>query len=195
MKQSKIMTDSEADAWWSRNHDKLGQADPVSEAIEGSGITPTSVLEIGCSNGWRLAKLRDKYDCKVLGIEPGKMAAIEAGNWRVPVFRSTADALPVADASRDVVIYGFCLYLTDMADWFEIAFEGDRVLSPGGHLVIHDFYASSYFWRAYQHREGLRAHHYAFERLWLCHPHYSLISRTMIDDETAVCILKKEFKI
>jgi SAM-dependent methyltransferase len=195
MKQSDIMTGGEADEWLARNRDKLGQVDPVSDAIEAAGITPTSILEIGCSNGWRLAKLRDKYGCKVLGIEPGQMAAIEAGNWRVPVFRATAESLPVSNASYDLVIYGFCLYLTDMDDWFKIAAEGDRVLAPGGHLVIHDFYATGYFWRAYQHRDGLRAHHYAFERLWLCHPHYSLIARAVGDDESSVCILKKEFRI
>lgn len=189
MRQADIMLESEADAWLERNRDKLGARDRVSEVIEEIRLIPGRVLEIGCANGWRLAKLRDKYNCEVFGVEPSRQGCIEAAALRVPVAQSSAAILPVRRIF-DVVIYGFCLYLTDPADWLRIAAESDCLLKPGGALIIHDFMETAPFRRRYEHREGMFAYHFDFARLWLAHPLYTLITRQIYDDEM-VTVLKK----
>jgi SAM-dependent methyltransferase len=173
MKQADIFVESEGDNWLERNRKAIGR-DPVSEAIEHLGLHPERVLEIGCANGWRLAALRGKFNCEVHGVEPSMQGCIEAATRRVPVWRITADVLPAANEAFDVVIYGFCLYLTDPIDWFKIAAEGDRVLKNGGYLIIHDFTEPNRaFATRYAHREDVLAYHVRFSGLWLSHPGYT----------------------
>src|SRR5258705_6714351 len=173
MKQADIFAESEGDNWLERNRAKLGERNPVSELIEQPGIKPTSVLEIGCANGWRLAHRRKKYGCEVNGVEPSMQGCIEAATSRVSVWRCTAESLPAGNEAYDLVIYGFCLYCTDPADWFKIAAEGDRVLKNGGHLIIHDFAEPARpVARRYSHRADLVADHMRFSGLWHSHPGY-----------------------
>ena len=188
MKQSEIMMESEGDRWFGRNRENLGQRDPVSEAIDSCGLLPRMVLEIGSSNGWRLEKLRARYGCTVMGVEPSMNACQKA---RVPTYQATADGLPMQSGLFDLVIYGFCLYLADPADWLKITAESDRVLKPGGHLIVHDFDARVPFARNYEHREGMLAYHVDFSKLWLANPLYSLALRHYPNDEEVVTVLKK----
>src|SRR5882672_10678452 len=175
--QKDIFLESEGNAWLERNRDKLGQSDPVSKIIEDARLpAPTSILEVGCANGWRLANLRDKYDCEVTGVEPSLRACIEAAELKVPVIHGTASMLPFAPEKFDLIIFGFCLYLTDWSDWFRIAAEADTVLRPDGHIIIHDFSIrpdGEAHVRQYGHREGILSYHVDFPSLWLAHPLYS----------------------
>lgn len=183
MRQADIFLQGEGDAYLERNRDKLGASDPVAEAIEHLGIKPQRVLEIGCLDGWRLAALRDRYGCEIYGVEPSRQAGIEAAARRVPVVQSSAAVLPVS-GKFDVVIYGFCLYLTDPADWLRIAAEGDGVLKNDGHLIIHDFAANGEpFARKYEHRANVMAYHFNFARLWLANPLYHLLLQRVVGDQ------------
>lgn len=193
MKKQKdiFMEGGEGDAWFTRNLDKLGKHDPVTDAIVNAGIKPKYVLEVGCANGWRLDKMRKIFNCGIMGVEPSMKAGIAAAQLRVPVHQMTASCLPVTSGGYDMVIYGFCLYLTDPDDWLLIASEGDRALAPGGYIVIHDFVASEFpSVRPYEHREGVMSYHFDFAELWLAHPQYTLVSAKNIGDER-VTILKK----
>jgi SAM-dependent methyltransferase len=189
VRQADIFLESEGDAWYERNRARLGQRDPVSEIIEELGIAPDNVLEVGCANGWRLAKLRDKYNCKVLGIDPS-MDAIREG--MVPIFRATSDNLPRPVGGQfDLIIYGFCLYLADPVDWLRIAAEADTVLAPGGHLIVHDFAdVLGTYARRYKHHDNILSYHFDFADLWLAHPLYSLVRR-VIDGDEMITMMRK----
>jgi|SRR5882724_9378496 len=192
MKQAEVFAESEGDNWLERNRGRPGR-DPVGEAIDHLGLKPQRVLEIGCANGWRLAALRGKYGCEVNGVEPSMQGCIEAATRRVPVWRITAENLPAADDAFDLVIYGFCLYLTDPIDWLKIAAEGDRVLKNGGYLIIHDFAEPARpFARRYSHRDDLLAYHMRFSGLWLSHPGYEQVFRHTKDArDECVTVLHK----
>lgn len=182
---------TDADAWFERNREKLGKRDPISDQMQILRICPTSVLEIGCSNGWRLAKLRFAHQCDVAGIEPSISAVNDARLANLQnVHIGTADSLPFANAIFDTVIFGFCLYLTDPSDYFRIAAEADRVLRDGGYLIIHDFADSSPHKRRYAHRDGIWCYHMDFSRLWESHPFYHVARYKMIGEE-CVTILHK----
>jgi len=152
------------------------------------------VLEIGCANGWRLAALRAKYDCEVNGVEPSMQGCIEAASRRVPVWRITAESLPAGNETHDLVIYGFCLYLTDPVDWLKIAAEGDRVLKNGGHLIIHDFVEPTRpFAKRYAHHDDVLAYHMRFSALWLSHPGYERVyGRGEVARDEQVTVLRKQ---
>lgn len=197
MKQKDIFLATEGDHWFERNRDALANLrspDPVVVAVEGLTPTPKRVLEVGCANGWRLAYLRDTLGCEIMGVEPSRAACIEAASNRVPVVQSTASVLAVS-GKFDVVIYGFCLYLTDPADWLQIAAEGNNLLLDGGHLVIEDFprEPGMPFARRYEHCDGLLSHHMRFEDLWLSHPWYKIVNARG-DSTSLVTVLKKNSK-
>lgn len=191
MKQAAIMLDGEADSWFARNRHKIGLRDPVGDIVDELAITPASVLEVGAADGWRLAKLRDKFGCKVLGIDPSMQACMEASKRAVPMYQMTANGLPADDKSSDLIIHGFEMYLCDPEDLFRIAMETDRVLMDMGHIIVHDFQAPKTPYKTtYHHRDGLWSYHYDKPALWLCHPHYSVVSRRTFEDQEVV-VLKK----
>jgi SAM-dependent methyltransferase len=196
VKQAQFFMDSEGDRWFERNAERLGQRDPVSAVIFSLGIKPTNVLEIGCSNGWRLAALRDKYKCGIAGIDPSRKAAQEARKHEIGVWTGTAAAMPARSNNYDLVIYGFCLYLTDPEDWFRIAMEGDRVLKDGGYLIIHDFNnGAQAFARKYEHADGILSYHVQWSKLWLAHPWYHRVYGKQEGPDEAITVLHKRTRV
>jgi SAM-dependent methyltransferase len=191
MRQADVFLMGEGDAWFARNKDRLGQVDPVSNVIERMSLHPKSVLEVGCANGWRLAKLRDTYGCEVMGVDPSQEAALEAAKFRVPVFQASATNLPTKVNAYDLVIFGFCLYLTDPDEWLRIAAEANWVIKDSGHIIIHDFAdVAAPYARPYRHREGVMSHHFDFANLWLAHPWYHVAWRE-VGDEEMITVIKK----
>jgi len=193
-KQKEIFMEGggEGDAWFVRNLDKLGKHDPVTDLIVNEGIKPKYALEVGCSNGWRLDKLRTIFNCGIMGIEPSMKAGIAAAQLRVPVHQMSASCLPVTREGYDLIIYGFCLYLTDPDDWLLIASEGDRALAPGGHLVIHDFDdVEKPHGVPYEHNDRVTSWHFDFARLWEAHPAYERVATRSLSGDR-VTILKKQ---
>lgn len=191
MRQADVFLNSEGNAWLERNRDKLGKPDPVTPVIAKWVPRPRRVLEVGCADGRRLADLRDMYGCEVFGVEPSLQAGIEAAARRVPVVQCSAASLAV-QGPFDLVIYGFCLYLTDPDDWLRIAAEGDAVLADDGHLIIHDFLDEEGvpIARRYEHRDGLWSYHYNFCRLWIGHQRYQTVFHQKGTDD-AITILRK----
>lgn len=197
MMQKEIMIQSEGNAWFNRNRDRLGQDDPVTHMIAAwIKRQPARVLEVGCADGWRLAKLRTLYGCQVYGVEPSQVAAMEAaGVHRVPVYQLTASCLPVVEGGFDLIIYGFCLYLTDPEDWLHIAAEGDRALAPGGHIIIHDFADfDPPRTEVYEHDKRMVSHHFDWAKLWLAHPRYEEVVTVFSKPYDRVTILRKNPK-
>lgn len=190
MRQADAFLAGEADAWLERNRNKLGARDPVSDMITSMGIVPTSILEIGCASGWRLDRLRERFGCRAVGVDPGA-----TGRDRY-IVRGVASALPFdAMPPFDLVIFGFCLYLIDPEDYFAVVAESDRVLADSGHLMIHDFDfdADQPYRRHYAHRAGLWSHHVDFPKLWDAHPFYrSVTYGDLQDDWSRVFALRKD---
>lgn len=206
--QKAVVSESEGDAWFTRNLPRLGElaakgCDPVIEMIRQNGVRTQNILEIGCSHGWRLELLRKASAAFVAGIDPS-LRAIEEGRKLYPeieLMRGTADALPFQSARFDMVIYGFCLYLCDRADLFKIVAEGDRVLAENGYLVIYDFHAERPHSRRYGHDARLTTYKTDNSALFLANPAYKLVAQRMIgadggiatseDDRVAISLLKK----
>lgn len=196
-KQKYIFLRDEGDLWFERNRDKVVaydiEHDPVVAAVRRLGLKPTRVLEVGCGTGSRLHALRDRYGCEVVGVDPSRAALMEAAALHVPAVQSTASSLAVT-GPVDLVIYGHCLYLTDPEDWLLIAAEGNSLLSEGGHLIIHDFEpVETPYARHYSHRDGIKAYHFDFAKLWLAHPQYERVFADLVRgvDDQAVTVLRK----
>lgn len=183
LSQKDIFLGSEGDAWYARNQENLheGGQDIVLTTLQEAAVSPTSVLEIGCSNGYRIAGICNRFGARGFGIDPSSKAVAD-GRCRYPSLSlevGTADRLPFADSRFDLVIFGFCLYLVDPRLHLRCVAEADRVLADGGLLAIHDFIEPVPYHNRYAHLEGVRSHKMEFSRYFLASPAYRLLRRTM----------------
>jgi ubiquinone/menaquinone biosynthesis C-methylase UbiE len=172
---------SEGDAWFSRNEAVLAcrdwSKDPVARRLATLALAREArVLEIGCGDGSRLGYLAATHGWRVVGIDPSRKAVERARARGVMAEQSTAERLPFEDASFDVVIFGFCLYLCDDSDLFRIAAEADRVAAQSGWVLILDFDARAPVYKAYHHLPGIRSRKMDYRSMFLWHPSYTLAS-------------------
>jgi ubiquinone/menaquinone biosynthesis C-methylase UbiE len=168
MNQNQIFARSEGDAWFNRNQGLVKSTDLVVNSPDVQYTLQTllpfgnridKVLEIGCSNGVKLEVICNQLIAVGVGIDPS-ILAVEDGNERekntdIELFVGSAEKLPFEDASFDLVSFSFCLYLFDRSTLLRSLTEADRVLKPGGFLVITDFDPSYQVKRPYSHLEGL----------------------------------------
>jgi len=188
MLQKNIFLESEADAWFERNHAAVSSKDYSSNDSLTSAIVgligdasldvsrAIKVLEVGCGEGRRLEWLAKNTGIEVYGIEPSQKAVDLAISRGVQVKRSTADEILFEDATFDIVIFGFCLYLCDRKDLFRIAKEADRVLKDNAWLVMQDFYSKAPIETDYHHLLGLKSYKMDYKTLFDWHPSYSCYS-------------------
>ncbi|HWD06978.1 MAG TPA: class I SAM-dependent methyltransferase [Amycolatopsis sp.] len=107
--------------------------------------TGRDVLDIGCGDGFHLPRFADVAR-SVLGVEPHEPLARDAAKRaadlpNVSVKQGRAQRLPVADASVDVVHARTAYFFGPGCE--PGLREADRVLRPGGSIVIVDLDATS----------------------------------------------------
>lgn len=185
MHQKDIFLESEADAWFERNHRAINERDfatedSVTQAIAVIIRLPQyvergriKILEVGCGEGCRLEWIARNLNADVFGIEPSAKAVGEAAGRGIKAQRGTADKLPYEDGVFDILIYGFCLYLCDREDLFRIASEANRVLKPDSWIVINDFFAPTPIKRGYRHRLGVYSYKMDYRKLFDWHPAFT----------------------
>ena len=149
MNQNLIFLKNEGDQWFLRNKVKLlkrGVKDdwPL-RLIAKHKIRPRKVLEIGCSNGWRLGEIYKRYRAECLGIEPS-LRAIKDGRKNYPEVsfrRGLIDNLPIKPTEKfDLVIVAFVFAWVDRQSLFKALEEVDRSLGDGGYLIVVDLLPS-----------------------------------------------------
>jgi ubiquinone/menaquinone biosynthesis C-methylase UbiE len=207
MKQNEIFKKLEGNKYYARNKEKLKTKDDyIIQAIVKIELNPNRILEIGCSNGWRLNLLKEIYGSDCYGIDPSS-DAIQDGKKEfkaIKLEQGTADILPYKNDAFDMVIYGFCLYLCDRSDLFKIAYEADRVLQDLGNIVIFDFYAPFPYKNPYSYHQGISSYKMNYANLFLWNPSYNLkyqkvflhppLTQGTADDLVSVMILEKNIR-
>lgn len=196
MGQRETFLNGEGDSYFARNsHMKASPDDPVIAAIEQLGRQPRRILEIGCSNGWRLEYFRDQSS-HCAGVDPSSQA-IESNKSGMDLRVGTAESLPFPDADFDLVIFGFCLYLVDPAHHFKAIAEADRVLKDGGMIANYDFIPPTHYYNDYSHVPGMRSYKMDFSKFFLASPSYALVYRKLSlfkgsDERMGVDVLLKD---
>lgn len=207
--QTEMFLRSVGDHYYARNREDFGkrEKDPVITMLKATKIKPTSVLEVGCANGWRLKELKEIYGCHVRGIDPSAKAIADGqkdlgSDLQVGV----AHRIPFADGSFDLVIFGYFMFLCEPDSWFQIIGEANRVLANSGHLAHYDYIsARPLVWcyapaEATSEEKDCLAWIYDHSKIWLSHPGYSLIAEgtgpcdmgKSLACQVAVIILKKD---
>ena len=99
------------------------------------------VLDVGCGSGHSLAVLADEFGLEVSGVDPSAAMLARAAR-RVPqatLARGRVEGLPYADGSFDILLCECVLSLGE--DEQRSLAEMDRVLRPGGLLILTDIYS------------------------------------------------------
>jgi len=183
----------EGNAWHQRNVANLGRVEhPIIDALRSHDIKPKRAIEIGCGYGYNIGAIQALYECPAVGIDPSD-EAISFGRKTYPKVKFITGTASYQHFLRehDLVIYGFCLYLCDRESLSSIISVGDLALQDGGHLIIHDFDPEYPHKVPYHHKAGLFSYKMDYSKLWLANPAYSLVSKNVIPDGTAVWVLKK----
>lgn len=189
-KQKDLFLESEGDAWFERNHMAVqerdfGRDDPIVQAVttclnsHAWKVDGVKLLEVGCGEGKRLQWMAENLGLQCYGVEPSEKAVAHASTKVVKVVQGTADQLDFESQTFDFVVFGFCLYLCDRDDLFQIAREAHRVLKPNGWLVIHDFFAETPRFREYHHLPGILSYKMDYRRLFDWHPDYACYSHVI----------------
>jgi ubiquinone/menaquinone biosynthesis C-methylase UbiE len=211
-RQKTVFSTGEGDAWYERNkeamHNKNAADDPVLEALRILALSPQTVLEIGCSNGWRLREMQAVLaGAACHGIDPSAQAIAE-GQEAAPSLRlqvGTAEKLAFPDEQFNLVVFGFCLYLCDRTDLFRIAAEADRVLAENGYLILYDFCTDTPYRNAYTHRPGYYSYKMHYPSLFTWNPAYTTLYHRIIshapdkaaarqDDRVGITVLRKSYQ-
>ncbi len=187
----------DGDGYHSRNHAGIGTiADPAFEALSLiQQVRPTSsILEIGCTTGFRLEKARVAFGAAGAGLEVSP-AAVEEGHSLYPALDLRVGVAPRdlgfwAGESFDVVIVGHFQYLLPREDLFGLASGVDALVAPGGHLLVLDFLHPHPVSADYRHHADLRVFKHDPSAPWLWSPTYRLVSRRVYDvsEDAAACV-------
>jgi ubiquinone/menaquinone biosynthesis C-methylase UbiE len=147
MNQEAVFSRGEGDAWFDRNRAVLAaeadwSADQVLQLLAHVKLAPSTVLEVGAANGYRLAGLCRRFGCRAIALEPSGLA-IADGESRFPIVRfvrgEASDLRIFEDGAFDLVIVNFVLHWVDRRVLLRSVAEIDRVLQDEGHLVVGDF--------------------------------------------------------
>jgi len=157
--QDDLFFGGEGDSWFRRNRDALETGGMMDWPAHLVGMMAgrediRSVIEVGCCNGYRLAKLRGilPADCRFVGTD-ASLEAVRDGRERYPwieFHRALLSEIPLKEAF-DLVIVHFVLHWVDRRTLARSVSEIDRVIRDGGVLVLGDFLPDYPQRRKYHH--------------------------------------------
>jgi ubiquinone/menaquinone biosynthesis C-methylase UbiE len=202
--QKKYFLQEEADRWYERNLEKIAayntSSDEIISTLKNYNVKFSSILEIGCSEGYRLNGIQQEFGkVKAYGIDPS-VKALEAGRKKytsVELHHGTADDLRMyEDGSFDVVIMGFVFYVVDRSLVIKSMAEVDRVLKDKGTLIILDFFSEKPTRRKYQHINEIEAYSYKqrYDEMFTATELYHLLHRSTYDHITMTKKSATEFQ-
>jgi SAM-dependent methyltransferase len=108
--------------------------DPVMLRLAGD-VAGTRVLDLGCGEG-RFCRMLGERGAQVVGLDPiaGMIERAKKRDRGGAYVRATADGLPFADASFELVVS--YITLVDILLFREAIAECARVLRPGGRMLV-----------------------------------------------------------
>lgn len=185
----------DGDGYFTRNHAGIGTiADPIFDQLQliNTFQPINSMLEVGCATGFRLNKARQAFGSQCAGLE-ASAAAVSEGRDLYPDIQLEQGVAP-ADLNRwqdqqfDIVVLGHFMYLLPRTDLFSLAAEADRLLTPGGHLIVLDFMHPQPMSAPYAHHGELRVSKFNPSAPWMWSPTYTLVGRQIysIADDLSV---------
>lgn len=162
--QEKAFVASEADAWFSRNQnailDPASKDDKVIKAIVESGIPQSGYfIDLGGGAGKVAAGITKLYPgWQGTVLEPSQKA-VQAGSLAFPsldfICGSLTQQKDMPSKLYDLAIICGVFTWIDRALLSQAVANIDRIVKPGGYIIVSDFYTPYPRANMYHHKEGL----------------------------------------
>jgi cyclopropane fatty-acyl-phospholipid synthase-like methyltransferase len=137
---------ADGDRYHRVNYEGIGTiADPAFSQMEAIHLVSPigSVLEIGCTTGFRLDKAQRAFGAQCAGLEASDSAVTEGAEKypKIDIRQGVApqDLNQWSGSKFDVVVVGHLMYLLPRSVLFEFAAQVDSLLADNGHLIVVDF--------------------------------------------------------
>lgn len=154
MMQDNVFKKYEGNHWYERNacHLDAQQQDYIVDMIKYLGLNPEKVAEVGCSNGYRLERIRREFGAVCCGFDASK-EAIEAGRKLYPAIKFIHGTVAEIESSDvyDLVICNFVLHWVDRTTLLASIAKIDALVQQGGTIVLEDFLPDYQQRRKYHH--------------------------------------------
>jgi SAM-dependent methyltransferase len=114
--------------------------DVLYDVLASLAVPPGAVaVDVGCGRGEHTVRVAERFGWQVLGIDPAPRHGARAAEG-VTFRQAAAEAIPVDDASVDVLLYREVLYLVD--DLPAVFAEARRALRPDGRAVVYQLFST-----------------------------------------------------
>ena len=176
----------EGDNFFKRNIDNINNINKNDDIIINNlnkianlkNSTNLNILEIGCSNGWRLNELTKILPNNLyFGIDPS-VEAIKFGKHNfnnIKFNKTTCDDMSFYENEKfDVILVPFVFMYIDRNLLIKSIFEIDRVLKNNGTLIITDFYSNRQRKNIYKHIESTFIYKQNYFEIFLSTKNYFL---------------------
>ncbi|MCB0060215.1 MAG: class I SAM-dependent methyltransferase [Hyphomicrobiaceae bacterium] len=117
---------------------------PIAEHVAGRDQRHLALLDVACGTGRLLREIRSQYPAmKLSGLDLSAAYLREAerhlhGLRRVELIAANAEAMPLPEASQDIVVSVFLFHELPGDVRRRVAGEMARVMKPGGRLIVID---------------------------------------------------------
>ncbi len=163
MDQNDIFIKSEGNNWFQRNREALTpeRDDFITRMLQRLEIHPKNIVEVGCSNGWRLEKLRCIYSAECFGIEASEEAVTFArGSFPQIKVEQQDIARMSCEKTFDLAICNFVFHWLDRGHLLQAVAHLDALVNAGGYLVLGDFLPDFNQKRWYHHLPNKKVYTY-----------------------------------
>ena len=187
--QDKIFLEFEGDNWYERNKETLkADGDFPILLMELYNVKPNRVLEVGASNGYRLAKIHEKRGCEVYAVEPSENAINEckANHPFIRFQRATAETMVYDRNFFDLVIVHSVFHWIGRETLLASIANIDKVLKWGEYLIIGDFQVPFPIKRRYHHIKDRAVFTYKidYKKIFLSTGFYKEIATLSLNHDT-----------
>lgn len=140
------------------------------------------ILEIGCSTGFVLEKIRKMFGSKCYGVDASRNAITEGKKIfkNIKLYNNFSENFFIKK-KFDLIIIGFFLFIVPPNRIFSIFSNIQRHLKEQGHIIIYDFFNPQKFKKKkYKHSKKFFSYRYDFKKVFLSLPCYKLIVKKIM---------------
>lgn len=193
--QESVFFDQEADNWFLRNKENLLKRNAehdhcitiINNNIDKSQIS--SILELGCSNGYRLNLLRQIFpDCKkIVGVDASKLAVNDGKErYGLELYHDSLYKFHYPE-QFDLIIINFVLHWIDRNLLYQTIANIDSLLKESNsYLCLGDFYPYFPYKRKYHHHTEHNVYTYKlnYKEFFLASNCYQLIQEQVFKHDS-----------
>lgn len=135
MEQNEIFVKNEGNQWFQRNRTALipERDDLITRTLQSLQLRPKRIAEVGCSNGWRLEKLRRIFSADCFGVEASEEAVAFAQEKfpQIKVQQQDVSRMSIKE-TFDLVICNFVFHWLDRTQLLQAVARLDSLVEAGG---------------------------------------------------------------